>query len=462
MTPLKLGIVGVSEPARPLAEEVLASAEFQLLGYHVDVVPDWFTRLLSGASRETDPLPVINLPGLEVLLVLGPVADLKSAITAAIAQRLKVIVLPLAELESTFAYDLSVTAIDDGAPLFPCFTHRFAPALQNVRGELFDASLVEIECDMPRRAANQSLDWPEVRQSLLTLADLVCWIWGDYRRMTTVTAGPDAERPTRVTVNLGGEACPDVVISFRPSDAAACRMNVQHPAGATTIDLAASHVEAGLLKECWLRASAIERSAGSTWSDLMRAFDLLDASQRSIRRKRTVEVSRESASERSQFKTQMTTAGCGVLTFTLCAVLLLLIVGSVLDPRDSQQRESEALGLMLHDEHFDAKGGGLTDEANSRLREMSNAMTASTAVLLVEANESEAVNQQRADTVAESLTAAGVENAQSRVIVRPLAGGTIRGMLIVGWILGFLPLAIYLLLQSLIIITAQGSERSSV
>jgi hypothetical protein len=151
----------------------------------------------------------------------------------------------------------------------------------------------------------------------------------------------------------------------------------------------------------------------------------------------------------------MTTAGCGILTYTFFAVLGLLLVGSALDPRDNQQRESEALGLVLVDDDFANASAELTEKAGGRVREISNALTASTAVVLIESSGDDALDQQRLESVSDSLTDEGLDNAESRIVVRSLAGGTLRTILIVGWIAGFLPLAIYLLLQTLIVVTAK-------
>lgn len=81
-----------------------------------------------------------------------------------------------------------------------------------------------------------------------------------------------------------------------------------------------------------------------TWTDAVRTFDLVDAVQRSIRRRRTIDLHFESMSERSQFKTQMTALGCGVLSLTTVGMVLLLLVGAIFDPRDVEQQRPRAPG----------------------------------------------------------------------------------------------------------------------
>ena len=52
---------------------------------------------------------------------------------------------------------------------------------------------------------------------------------------------------------------------------------------------------------------------------------------RSIRRRRTIDLHFESTSERTQFKTQMTALGCGVLGYLFFGLIAYLLVGELLD-----------------------------------------------------------------------------------------------------------------------------------
>ena len=69
----------------------------------------------------------------------------------------------------------------------------------------------------------------------------------------------------------------------------------------------------------------------------MRAFETVEATHRSVRRRRTIELHFESQSERSLFKTQMTAIGCGILTLTFFAVLVVLMIGAMFDPEKMSQ-----------------------------------------------------------------------------------------------------------------------------
>jgi len=59
-------------------------------------------------------------------------------------------------------------------------------------------------------------------------------------------------------------------------------------------------------------------------------LELCEATARSIRRRRTVDVHFDAGTERSVFKSQMTAMGCGVLTWLLLGMVAYLIAGQLL------------------------------------------------------------------------------------------------------------------------------------
>ncbi len=58
-------------------------------------------------------------------------------------------------------------------------------------------------------------------------------------------------------------------------------------------------------------------------------LELMEGLQKSLRRRRTVDVHFDGVSERSAFKTQMTAIGCGVLTYLLFGLVAFLLVAQV-------------------------------------------------------------------------------------------------------------------------------------
>jgi cytochrome bd-type quinol oxidase subunit 1 len=72
--------------------------------------------------------------------------------------------------------------------------------------------------------------------------------------------------------------------------------------------------------------------AGSIlWGELARDVEVVDAVERSIRRRRTIDVYFETPSERGIFKTQMTAVGCSLLMLTLAAVVCYLLAAATIE-----------------------------------------------------------------------------------------------------------------------------------
>jgi len=77
------------------------------------------------------------------------------------------------------------------------------------------------------------------------------------------------------------------------------------------------------------------RDLCSKWMDSFSATqELADAADKSLRRRRTVDVHFDTGSERGLFKSQMTAMGCGVLTFMLFGMVAYLILAQLADLPD--------------------------------------------------------------------------------------------------------------------------------
>jgi hypothetical protein len=69
----------------------------------------------------------------------------------------------------------------------------------------------------------------------------------------------------------------------------------------------------------------------SLWEELACDVELVDAVERSVRRRRTIDVFFETPSERGIFKTQMTAVGCSLLVMTLVAVVFYLGLAATIE-----------------------------------------------------------------------------------------------------------------------------------
>ena len=198
------------------------------------------------------------------------------------------------------------------------------------------------------------------------------------------------------------------------------------------------------------------------------AFDLLDAARRSLVRRRTVELQFESTSERSQFKTHMTTVGCGLLMYTMFGLMGLLFVGRMFDPRDTQQKQSEVAGFVLTDDHFQGslavgEGAELSSFGQEALTGIIENYQRRSATILIagEPVPADSLGHQRRTVVVRELTGAKLQDVEVRTLVRPLRGIWFKRGMVAAWVVLFLPLGIFLAIQALIGVTPTSTGVSS-
>lgn len=142
---------------------------------------------------------------------------------------------------------------------------------------------------------------------------------GLISRMVSLSTQPEAER-----------LLPPAALTLRPAGAAAG--SESHQLTVTYRDGRQQQFAVGealllprILHLCRNRAEC------SAWLDAASAtLELCEATARSIRRRRTVDVHFDAGTERSVFKSQMTAFGCGVLTWLLLGMVAYLIAGQLL------------------------------------------------------------------------------------------------------------------------------------
>jgi hypothetical protein len=194
----------------------------------------------------------------------------------------------------------------------------------------------------------------------------------------------------------------------------------------------------------------------------MRVHEIQEAMQRSLRRRRTIDLQFETTSERSQFKTQMATAGCFVLVYTFFATVLLLLAGAVLDPRDQLQREAEAAGFVVTHDEFDPVTGRSTPEGERHLLEITGRWPLTRAVVVVESTGDAELDRTKLERVRKQLEGNGADRVEERSVVRPMAGRGFQRLMVVGRVIAFAPLGVLLLLQLLLFISRPPRERQGV
>ncbi len=434
----------------------LLPAAWDLLAVPHDQVDFWNSPALQPLGAET-----ASLADLRTTLPAGEAAALFVAATSPDALKLAsmlafrpgahVEVLPHASQTADWIF--SLYPLSEGEP----------PRVQGVHEHRADAAVHAFHDQLPnQRAARHLAVTCVVPQATLSEADIETWLLedidllrqlaGEFKHLIAVAIPDAASGLHSVTVTLGGPEAGTVAWTLKPGPEFHWRL------------------QADTGPELHRTADGEFRFAGSQtqngppppppfvpWENVLRAFDDLAALRRSLKRRRLVELQTETISERAQFKSLMSASGCGLLLVTLLGAVSLLGVGAALDPRDSLQRTSERLGLILRADDFQAGSSTLSAAADAEWPDMIRRLSQSSAPILVEQTDQAALDGQRRERVTARLTEAGVESPATRVELHRFRGDLFLTLLTLAWIALFLPLGIFLAVQGLLLAAPNAS-----
>ena len=443
------------------------------------------------AERFADWQQLLLQPGLDAIIVAGISSTVMEAARriAAAESAPPLVVFPDARQGATFAYALWPLEEEGRARLIPALTQRLDPRWQALRNRLQKVGRkairhVRLQREVPE--TDRLLSLADADRLLLADADLLRWLVGNYSHVTCLASGAAEAGVTSITVTLSGNGLPEAEWTARASDVRSCRIEIVTDRATIREEFDASPPPAqfgeertpdgasdsgGLLLEEVRRRLDSDgggESGGGTWSDVVRAFDVVDAARRSLRRRRTVEIGSEEISERRQFKSSMAAVGCGVLMFTMFAVIGALIFGAVADPRDAAQQRSAAADLIVYETEFVPSTSELSPPGEAHVAGMPNRLWQTTAEVLVErsAAADAELDEARRATVVAALSAHGARDVEGRTVLWTLHGLWFESVMRWVWIAAFTPLVLTLALQLLIVLArpaegAQPAERGA-
>lgn len=393
-------------------------------------------------------------PDLSAVIVAGHAPEILEGARGLAREGKPLIVLLDVRQTAAFAYDLWPVEDEGRAVLCPLFSHDLSGDATAIADQQRATGLGLVWFVQLERVvvadANGLLPLADVENALLNDADLLRRLFGNYSRITCVPVGLTERGVAVMNATLAGDGLPEVTWRCSAAtDSPSAQLTVTGHRGSFKANLLSASGDDDAVADSALKIVERRLAGAKTrpqWSEVVRAFDVVDASRRSIRRRRTIEIGSEEISEVRQFKSLMTAAGCGVLTYTLLGVIAALVAGSLLDPRDAAQRRAEAAGFIVRPAEFQAGGAELNDEGGTHVKEIAARLWQTTADVIV-VPESPDLDAQRQATVETALTAAGASSAERRVITRPLEGVWFQRAMIGVWAIVFGPLVIVLLLQ---------------
>jgi predicted dehydrogenase len=294
---------------------------------------------------------------IEAVIVAGDAPAILEAARQLATAGKSLLILPRAGQGAALAYELALVRDDQPITLFPVFPLRVHPLVVRLReligsGEFGPLTHLEMErfCLQPAASSAGPLLSPtDADAAFLADVDLLRNLCGEFDQITAMHTGTAAGGVAVGTITLAGTRALQATWSVRgttvptpwrvtaagPNGAAVLAGGddpttltlTLTPAGreATTETLAADFGP-GVLAQ--FEAAKDQAAIRPDWEDLVRAFELVEAAHRSRVRRRTIDLYFDTPSERSNFKTQMTAIGCGVLMFTLLGMLLTLALGA--------------------------------------------------------------------------------------------------------------------------------------
>ncbi len=361
-------LLGTGHETVPLVQALAHSTEHRLIAFVAD--DDLAGKVLAmtpTARRLGVVADALNVRELDAAIV-----DSSDPETLEIAKQLAVnsvalLLQPRAAHGIEFIYQLGL--IRDEQPdvfrLYPVRPWRLHPLVLRLQQTLQKGELGRIhqlqwdrEQHVEGPAAEPALlQKPEIEAALLVDVDLLKFLAGEFDQVTALHTGDPQQGIVQATLNLTGpEATPTRWSCIGTHGPSTWRLTVTGAAGKVilsggedreTIDWQSSPTSdsgpeksavetvtfnygPAVLQE-FLAGNATTAATGDWADDLNRIFDLLEGVHRSLRRRRTVELYFDTPSERSNFKTQMTALGCGVLLLTLLGMIAALGIGIVTD-----------------------------------------------------------------------------------------------------------------------------------
>jgi predicted dehydrogenase len=387
------------------------------------------------------------------------------------------LVIPHANQGSTFFYELSLVRDDTGVLLFPVVPARADDQVAAVRAALAGGAIGRLQyLELTRELPDTSplLTINEIDAALLPDVDLLRYLGGDYNQVTALHFGTSPAGVATTTVTISGGELPEAGWNAkRAAGKSVWELKLTGEQGSILLtrdeqgsfstnipqrtDAASNNRGAAILAQ--FKSLRESSQPSRDWTDLVRAMEIVEATHRSVRRRRTIDLHFETTSERSLFKTQMTAIGCGILTFTLLAVVALLIATPLLDQRDRKQMESERADAVLADGDFRPGEAALSEEGETHLDEIARRMPADRFNVLVErVDGNEALGEQRRERVAGSLKERGAADAEQRTVVAEIRGRTFATLLRIARIAVFVPLFLFLGLQLLLFLTRPSAN----
>jgi myo-inositol 2-dehydrogenase/D-chiro-inositol 1-dehydrogenase len=330
-------------------EEAWASALLALPDHRLEATFPGF-ETLGDVPRTTDFEEAMATRGLDAVIVGGKIEERGEWLRRVAAAGLAAICLHPPGDDSEAYYQVALSRQETGAIVVPYLPTRLHPAIAELR-----RALASHEIGAFRALRHESSARPEdgelARHVFARMVDVVRSLLGEIEAVTA-TGDPPGESPdVNLVVQLRGSQARRAELRAWAGPAEPARLILMGESGTLTFEydrqfqqharlIARDASGSERLTECasWdphaatlgvLAELMAGRDAHPDLNDGTRAMELAEATVRSLRRGRTVDLYYEQVSESGNFKSVMTSTGC-MLLLGILGVLPLALAGPAL------------------------------------------------------------------------------------------------------------------------------------
>jgi myo-inositol 2-dehydrogenase/D-chiro-inositol 1-dehydrogenase len=315
----------------------------------VAVFPGFGEARQAGIPVATDLDDALARPGIEAVVVGGPIDERGERLRRAAAEGLAIICSHPPGADSEAYYQVSLSRAETGAVIVPDLPLRLHPGVEAIR-EAMESDELGASRGLRIEFSSTGEEIDLARVVFPRQVDVVRALLGEIEAVTA-TGDPPGERPDLelvVQLRAAGAHRAELRIWSGPDEPA--RLTLLCAGGSLTFEFDRDVLQtARLIRravklgehvtafEHWdrheaifsvLTASRAHRGATDLPSpnlhDATRAMELTEATVRSLRRGRTVDLYYEPISEEATFKSVMTSTGCVILLAALFAIPLAL------------------------------------------------------------------------------------------------------------------------------------------
>jgi len=313
------------------------------------VFPGFSDRSLSDIAVTSDLDGALAIAGVDAAIVGGPIHERGESLRRSAAEGLAIVCLHPAGDDSEAYYQVSLSRAETGAVIVPDLPLRLHPGVKAIRhimeqGEL--GAFRGIRYEFPSHAEGIDL----ARVVFPRCVDVVRALVGEIEALTATGDPPGTSPDIELVVQLRAAQAQRAELRIWSGTNESARLTLLGSHGTVTLEFDTQLAQsARLIRRVTHQAddvlelgawdahdaicSVLETSRavhpGSSFPspslhDATRAMELTEATVRSLRRGRTVDLHYEPISEEATFKSVMTSTGCMILMGALFAVLVAL------------------------------------------------------------------------------------------------------------------------------------------